>query len=156
MPPTHNPSTATLIGMPVEPPTQTHTHIQPHTPPPSPAEPPLSYLQKWGHNWSGHSLRRTHGTAVRKNEEPGKEKTFHFLPSMRKNKKSDSYSNYPATRRDNSKREPSLKEVQCSSLGTKDSSLKQCCCLWLVMKIGWVVESCALAIQIFFSALLSL
>lgn len=76
----------------------------------------------------------------------GKEKTFHFLPSMRKNKKSDSYSNYPATRRDNSKREPSVEEVQCSSLGTKDSSPKQCCCLWPVMKTGWVVESLALGI----------
>lgn len=74
----------------------------------------------------------------------GKEKTFHFLPSMRKNKKSDSYSNYRATRRDNSKREPSVEEVQCSSLGTVDSSPKQCCCLWPVMKIGWVVESPAL------------
>lgn len=90
--------------------------------------------QKWGRNWSGHSLRRAHGTAAegtaKRMKAGGKEKTFHFLPSMRKNKKSDSYSNYPATRRDNSKRELSVEEVQCSSLGTKDSSPKQCCCLW--------------------------
>lgn len=80
--------------------------------------------------------------------------TFHFLPSMRKNKKSDSYSNYPATSRDNSKREPSVEEVQCSSLGTKDSSPKQCCCLWPAMKTGWVVESLALGICGIYSNLL--
>lgn len=96
------------------------------------------------------------------NEEVGaKEKTFRFLPSVGKNKKSDSYSNYCTTRRDNSKGEPSVEEVQCSTLGTEDSNPKQCCCLWPVMEIGWVVESPAFrgtvaSVQISFCAPLSL
>lgn len=74
----------------------------------------------------------------------GERKDFPFSSFDEKEQKSDSYSNYHTTRRDRSKREPSVEEVQCSSLGTEDSGPKQCCCLWPLMKTGWVVESPAL------------
>lgn len=132
MPPTHNWSKSTHAITDI---THTNTHTEHASRPAPPQSPPLLRNEVVIEVDTGDR---------EKNEELGVKKGLSIFFLRWKRTKKVTVTVITARRRDNSKRKLSVEVVQCSSLGTKDSSPKQCRCLWPVMKIGWVVESPAL------------
>lgn len=123
-----------------------HTHASRPPPPPLPGTPaaagPTS-TQKWGRDWSGHSLRRAHrvveeGTARRMKSWGGKKRLSIFFLRWERTKK---VTVTVITPRQGGTTPKGSWVLRRYSVPPWEPG-KQCCCLWPVMKIGWVVEPC--------------